>query len=139
MLTDKFCIVVNMKHLTLSVVAFILLAVVGCTFAFRHSNYNNGFNFPSENVNKIKKGKTTANELIQMFGGPLTKFEVSENEEVWNYSYSTGIQIVEKGFLTDTAQATGQHMRLNILLKNGTVTDFSYTEDSIPLDSSEAK
>ena len=128
-----------MKHLTLSVVAFVLLAVFGCTFAFRHSDYNNGFNFPSENVNKIKKGKTTANELIQMFGGPLTRFEVSENEEVWNYSYSTGIQIVEKSFLTDTTQATGQHRRLNILLKNGTVTDFSYTEDSIPLDSSEAK
>lgn len=123
-----FFMVVNMKHLTFPVVAFISLAVVGCALAFHHTTYNDGFDFPSENVNKIMKGKTTGDELIQMFGGPLEKFEVSENEEEWKYSYSTGTEIVEHGFLTDKEQSTSQHKTLDILLKNGTVTDFTFTD-----------
>jgi outer membrane protein assembly factor BamE (lipoprotein component of BamABCDE complex) len=123
---------VNIKHLTFSVVAFILLAVVGCSFAFHRSTYNDGFDFPSENVNKIMKGETTGDELIQMFGGPLAKIEVSENEEEWKYSSSTGTEIVAKGFLTDKEQSTGQHKTLDIMLKNGTVTDFTYTESHEP-------
>jgi hypothetical protein len=81
-------------------------------------------------VNKIIRGKTTGDELIQMFGGPLAKIEVSENEEEWKYSCSTGTQIVVKGFLTDQEQSTGQHKMLDIMLKNGIVTDFTYTENT---------
>jgi hypothetical protein len=129
---ELFFIVVNNKHLTFSVVAFSLLAVVGCTLAFHRTTYNDGFDFPSENVNKIMIGKTTGDELIQMFGGPLAKIEVSEDEEEWKYSSSTGTEIVVKGFLTDKEQSTGQHKTLDIMLKNGTVTDFTYTESHEP-------
>lgn len=48
-----------MKHLTFSVVAFILFAVVGCALASHRTIYYDGFDFPSENVNKIMIGKTT--------------------------------------------------------------------------------
>ena len=121
-----------MKHLTLPAVAFILFAFEGCALAFHRSTQNDGFDFPSENVSKILIGKTTGDELIQLFGGPLAKFEVSENEERWKYSYSTGTEIEEQGFLTDTVQSTGHHKTLDILLKNGTVTNFTYTESSEP-------
>lgn len=120
--------VANMKHLTLSVVAFALLTIAGCALAYHRSTFNDGFDFPSENVNKIIKGKTTGDEIIQMFGGPLAKNEVSENEEQWKYSYSTGIEIKESGFLTDEEQSTSQHKALFILIKNGIVTDFTYIE-----------
>jgi hypothetical protein len=119
---------VNTKHLTLSVIAFVPLAVVGCALSYHRSDDNDGFDFSSGNVNKIIKGKTTANELIQLFGGPLSKSEVSENEEEWKYSYSTSIKIEEKYFLTDEVQSTGHHKTLDILLKNGTVTSFTYSE-----------
>jgi hypothetical protein len=124
---------VNIKHTRFSIVAFISLAVVGCAFAFQRSTYKVGFDFPSENVSKIMKGKTTGDELIKMFGGPLEKVEVSENEEEWKYFYSTGIEIVEKSFLTDKEQSTGQFRTLDIMLKNGAVTDFTYTESRKPL------
>lgn len=128
LLTGKLFIAVNMKHSTLSAIAFILLALAGCTFGFHRSVHNDGFDFPSENVSKILIGKTTGDELIKMFGGPLAKFEVSENEERWKYSYSTGIEIGEQGFLTDTVQSASYHKTLVILLKNGTVTNFTFNE-----------
>jgi hypothetical protein len=117
-----------MKLLTLSAAAFVLLAVVGCAFSFGNSTYNDGFDFPSENVKKIMIGKTTSNELIQMFGGPLSKYDVSENEEQWTYSYSTGNKYEVRGFLTDKAQSTSRRKTLSIRLKNGTVANISYTE-----------
>lgn len=132
LLTGKLFIAVNMKHSSLSAVAFILLALAGCSFGFHRSTHNDGFDFPSENVSKILIGKTTGDELIQMFGGPLAKYEVSENEERWKYSYSTGTEIEEQVFLTDTVQLTSRQKTLVILLKNGTVTNFTYAESSVP-------
>jgi hypothetical protein len=123
----KISLIANMKHLLLSVSAFILLAIAGC--AYHNSTYNDGFDFPIENVSQIIIGKTTDNELITMFGGPLEKSEVSENEERWEYSYSSGTKI-EESFLTDEVHSTGHYKTLDILLKNGTVTNFTYTESS---------
>jgi hypothetical protein len=120
-----------MRHLKLTVAAVILFAAVGCTFSFRHSTESDGFDFPSENVNKIIKGKTTGKELIHMFGGPLSKFDVSENEEQWIYSFSTGTKYSVEGLLADEAGSTGHHKTLYILLKNGTVTNFTYTESHV--------
>ena len=121
-------IVVNMKHLSLSAIAFILLAAQGCALSYHRTAYSDGFDFPSENINKIVKGITTSDELVELFGGPLVKSEVSEDEEIWRYSSITGIKTEQTGFLTDEVQSTRQHKMLDIRLKNGTVTDFSYTE-----------
>jgi outer membrane protein assembly factor BamE (lipoprotein component of BamABCDE complex) len=124
----EFFIVVNMKHLALFVIAFIMLAAEGCSLSYHRTTYNDGFDFPSENVNRIIKGVTTDDELVEMFGGPLAKSEVSDDEEIWRYSSTTGIKIEETGFLTDEIQSTRQRKTLDIRLKDGTVTDFSYTE-----------
>ena len=121
-----------MKHLKLSVVAFLLLVVVGCSLSFSHSTHNDGFDFPSGNVNKIMIGKTTGNELIQMFGGPLSKSEASENEEQWMYSSSTVTKYTVRDLLNDKVETAGQHKTLYIRLKNGIVTNFSYTESLEP-------
>jgi outer membrane protein assembly factor BamE (lipoprotein component of BamABCDE complex) len=117
-----------MKPLTLFVAAFILLSADGCTLSYHRTTYNDGFDFPSENVNRIVKGVTTGDELVELFGGPLVKSEVSEDEEIWRYSSTTGMKIEETGFLTDEVQSTRQHKTLDIRLKKGTVTDFSYSE-----------
>ena len=128
-----------MKYSTLSVVAFILLSVVGCAYSFRDSSYDDGFDFPSENVKKILKGKTTADELIQMLGGPRSKYEISENEEEWIYFYATGNQFESRGFLTDQVQQSTRHYKvLNIRIKNGTIMSFYYTEGSEPYGSAQA-
>lgn len=117
-----------MKHLTFTVVAFILLAAEGCALSYHRTTYNDGFDFPNENISMIVNGKTTSVELVQMFGGPLEKSEISEDEEIWRYSSATGTKTEQTGFLTDEVQSTGQHKTLDIRLKNGIVTDFTYTE-----------
>lgn len=127
-----------MKYLMLSVAAFILLAVTGCMSTFKHTVYSDGFDFPIENVNRIVTGKTTGKELIQMFGGPFEKYEISEDEEQWVYFYSTGTKFVVNSLLTNKVESTGQHKTLSVRLKNGTITNFSYSESSEPLDSGRA-
>lgn len=122
-----------MKRLTLAVVAVISLVVVGC--AIPTSSYSVGKNFPSENVNKIAKGKTTVNELIQMFGEPFSKTVVSESEEKWIYTYSSGTASVQRGVLSANVQTTGQRKMLDVLIKNGVVTNFTYTDSPEPVSS----
>jgi outer membrane protein assembly factor BamE (lipoprotein component of BamABCDE complex) len=117
-----------MKLATLSVVAVVVLAIAGCSLAYHRKTYNDGFDFPGENADLIVKGKTTGDEIIEMFGGPLQKIDVSEDEEHWRYFYSTGIEIEESGFLTDEMQSSRRNKTLVIVLKHGIVTDFTYTE-----------
>jgi len=119
-----------MKHTSRFVTFLMLMLVAGCTLAFDHNIYNDGFDFPSENVKRITKGKTTTDDLIQLFGGPLSKSDVSEDEEIWGYSYSSGIRIVENGFFTDSVQDTHHRKALSIRIKNGTVVDYTYTESN---------
>ena len=121
-------IVANMKFATLSVVTVVMLAIAGCSLAYQRKTFNDGFDFPDENVDLIVKGKTTGDEIIEMFGGPLQKSAVSENEEHWRYFYSAGLEIKESGFLTDEMQSSRRHKTLVIVLKHGIVTDFTYTE-----------
>jgi hypothetical protein len=136
--TGNFDTAVNMKYFMLSVAAFILLAVAGCMSSFKHTVYSDGFDFPSENVKKIVVEKTTGKELMQMFGGPFEKYEISDDEEQWIYFYSTGTKFTVKSLLTDKVQSTGQHKTLSARLKKGIVTNFSYSESSEPLDSERA-
>jgi hypothetical protein len=117
-----------MKHITSYVVAFVVLSVVGCSLSYQRKTFDEGFYFFSENVNKIILGKTTGDEIIDLFGGPLAKIEIMQNEEQWRYYYSTGIEIRESGFLTDEVQSTRWHKTLVIRFKNGIVTGFIYTE-----------
>jgi hypothetical protein len=120
-----------MKRLALAVVAVISLAVVGCAT----SSYSVGKDFPSENVSKIVKGKTTGNELIGMLGEPFSKTVLSESEEKWIYTYSSGTASAQSYVFTTKVQTTGQHKMLDVLLKNGIVTNFTYTDRPEPLGS----
>jgi hypothetical protein len=121
---------VSMKPLATFLAGVFLFGAVGCTLGYRQSDNNDGFDFPSGKINKIIKGKTTADEIIRMFGGPLSKSSVSETEEIWNYSSSDGTEIIESGFLTDEVIKTGHRKTLVIRLKNGTVSTFTFTESS---------
>lgn len=123
-----------MKRQVLAVIAVFSLVIVGC--ATHTSDYSVGKDFPSENVSKIVKKETTANELIQMFGEPFLKTVVSESEEKWIYNYSSGTAKVERRFVhVGKVQTTGQHKMLDILLKNGIVINFTYTDSPVPLSS----
>jgi len=117
-----------MKILAAFIVAIVLFEAVGCALSYRRSTDNDGFDFPSDKVKKIIKGKTTGDEIIHMFGGPFSKSDISENEEEWGYYYSSGVEINENSFLSNYVYATGYRKSLVIRLKNGTVSNFIYTE-----------
>ena len=96
--------------------------------SYQRKTFDDGFDFPSENVSKIVKGKTTGDGIVQLFGGPLSKNEILENTEQWRYTYSTGVEVRESGFLTDEERSTRWNKTLVIQLKNGIVTGYTYTE-----------
>ena len=118
----------RMKQLTLSAVALMISLVAGCSLAYHRSTSVDGFDFPSENVGKIVKGKTTDGDLMRLFGSPLGKSDAPNDVVEWRYHYSTGLNIEEQGFFTSDEHSTGHHKTLVILMKNGTVTDFFYSE-----------
>lgn len=80
-------------------------------------------------MSQVTKGKTTAAELRQMFGEPFSKTVISETEEKWLYSHSSGtVRVVAM-----KAQTTGRQKTLDLLLKDGVVTNFAYTDGPAPV------
>jgi hypothetical protein len=122
---------VIMKNYALILLAAISLVTVGCMT--HTSSYTTGKDFPSENVVKIVKNETTANTLIQMFGEPFTKTVISGTEEKWLYSYTSGTASAKAGFMSvGNVQAIENRKSLDVLLKNGVVTNYTYTAANEP-------
>ena len=121
----------KMKNLVLVAVVVVSFVVAGCAT----SSYSVGKDFPSENVSKIVRGKTTSIDLIRLFGEPFSKTVISGNEEKWLYTYSSGTASAQSYVFTTKVQTTGQHKTLDVLLKNGTVTNFTYNDRPEPLGS----
>ena len=112
----------------LVVFLLILFALIGCAT----SNYTVGKDFDSTLVKKIEKGKTTSDDLFQMFGYPFSKTVVTENEEKWIYMYSSGTAKAQSYIITTKASTTGQQKMLDILIKDGVVINFTYNEGPMP-------
>ena len=94
----------------------------GCTYT---SNVNYGTSFSSEQVSKIVKGKTTADELILIFGEPAIKSVISENEVKWIYSH-TGGSASAQAFTMKTHNDI-KTQTLDILVRDGIVINFAET------------
>ncbi len=117
-----------MKNLIISMVVTALLALTGCAT----SSYTYGNNFSSSNVNKIEKGKTTTKELVAMFGQPFMKSVISKTGEKWVYSYSAGTASAQSYLVTTTVETTGTQKMLDILVENGVVSNYIFTEGPMP-------
>jgi len=118
----------TMKRIGLGIGLFIIFISYGCAT----SSYSVGQQFASENVSKIVKGKTTTDDLLNLFGQPFTKTVVSETEEKWLYMHSAGTASAQSYVVTMKVQTTGYQKMLDILIKNGIVTNFAYTEGPAP-------
>jgi hypothetical protein len=116
----------NMKSISLVAVVVVSLVVFGCTQILPPSSM--GRDFPGENVGKIVRGKTTDNDLIQMFGEPLSKTLISETEKNWIYTYSSGTATVVRHLTSVETKYKGNAKTLDILLKNGVVINFTFTD-----------
>ena len=117
-----------MKSISLVAVVVVSLVVFGCTQILPPSSM--GRDFPGENVGKIVRGKTTDNDLIQMFGEPLSK-TITPDTEKWTYTYASGNATVLRTFTTVGTKYRGKSKKLDILFKNGVVTDFTFYEANV--------
>ena len=108
-------------HVMLSVL-FLIVCFVGCT-----STSHTGIDFDASKIGKIERGKTTSEELIQMFGEPFMKAAIAKNKAQWVYNYITRSS---KGVFTVTKE-TDQKI-LEIELKDNVVVNYRYTAGSVP-------
>jgi len=117
-----------MKNIIIAITITALFTLLGCAT----SSYTYGNNFSSKNVSKIEKGKTTTNELISMFGQPFMKTVISKTGEKWVYSYSAGTASAQSYLVTTKVETTGTQKMLDILVENGVVSNYTFTEGPMP-------
>ena len=117
-----------MKALSILAAAFSLVVLAGCAT----SNYIVGRDFSSGNVAQISKGKTTTDELRQLFGEPFTKTVVSGNEERWLYTYTSSTANVQSYVVTMKVNSSGNHKMLDVLIRDGRVVNYTFSESATP-------
>ena len=118
-----------MKSISLVAVVVVSLVVFGCIQILPPSS--SGVDFPDENVSRIVRGKTTDKEITQMFGEPPSKTVSSETEKRWIYKYASGNATVVRHFTSVETKYKGKLKTLDILFKNGIVTNYTFTESLV--------
>ncbi len=96
------------------------------------STYSVGTDFPIERASEIEKGKTTSEQLAQMFGQPYSKSVVSESQEKWLYFYSAGTSKAQSYIVTMDVKTTGSQKTLDVLVKDGVVANYTVTQSQTP-------
>ena len=117
-----------MKIYRLIAALLIVQVLAGCAT----SNYSVGMEFDSTNVEKIEKGVTKSSQLVEWFGEPYTKTVISGTEEKWIYMYSSGTATASSGILTMKLENSGTQKTLDVLISNGVVVNYAYSEGNSP-------
>lgn len=106
----------------------LLLIISGCAT----SSYKVGNEFASANVSKIEKGVTTENQLVQLIGEPYMKTVLSETEQKWIYTHTEANAKATNYVFSMQVESTGTTKTLDVLLKNGVVINYAYSETALP-------
>jgi hypothetical protein len=117
-----------MKFRLITIVSLVILSLSGCAT----SSYSVGKNFSSENVSQIVKSKTTSEEMVTLFGEPYSKTVISATDEKWIYMYSKGTATAQSYIVTMDVKTTGTQKMLDVLITDGVVVNFAYTEGQNP-------
>jgi outer membrane protein assembly factor BamE (lipoprotein component of BamABCDE complex) len=93
------------------IIISLLVTIFGCASVTR------GKRFDHLSVPKIEKGKSTQEDIVNLFGEPLT-VRKTEKAEAWNYNMYELNQI-----------STNKDRSLDVYFdKSGIVTDYKYSE-----------
>lgn len=115
------------------IIMFLFIGALGVIISScATSSHTMGTNFPETNVSQIEKGKTTDKDLIDLFGQPLSKSVVSDTEVKWIYSYSVFSSKARSLVFTTQVRTSGFYKKLDVLLKDGVVVNFTYSEGDTP-------
>jgi hypothetical protein len=117
-----------MKIILTILLSVSMLFLSGCAT----SSYSIGKDFSSEKVQEIVKGETTSEELTKMFGEPYSKTVISSTDEKWIYMYTKSESKAQSFIVTMNVKTTSAQKTLDVLITNGVVTNFVYTEGENP-------
>ena len=81
------------------------------------SKYISGRDFDMSKVEKIKKGVTTQNEIINSFGQPQSK-SLIYNSEIWTYMYVTSQAKATNYIITMDVKGQSYYKSLSITFDN---------------------
>lgn len=112
-------------------VFFLCITLCGCTTSLV-SQSTSGMDFDESKISHIKKGLTTADQVVALFGEPESKEIVSPTQVLWHYDYRT-ISKTDTGnpFVSDVEETTGYEKKLDLLMQNDVVLNFSYVQAPI--------
>jgi outer membrane protein assembly factor BamE (lipoprotein component of BamABCDE complex) len=117
-----------MKFRLITMVSLVVLSLSGCAT----TSYSVGKNFSSTNVSQIIKGKTTSEEIFTLFGEPYSKTVISSTDQKWIYMHSEGTTKAQSYIVTMDVKTTGKQKMLDILITDGVVANFAFTEGQSP-------
>ncbi len=110
----------------------IALLVASTLLGCATSTYTVGNDFASQNVSKIIKGKTTTQELVALFGQPLSKTPVSATDEKWLYHYVSSTSSAQSYVITMDVTSSTFQKTLDVFISNGVVINFTHTQGLNP-------
>jgi len=114
--------------------AFFLLCMVLCGCSTVTNRATTGRDFDETKVSQIKKGATTADGIVALYGEPDRKEIVSTHEVMWHYTYSTEERKTHSAMFSPVVEhVTGYKKNLDILLQDDTVMNFTYVK--VPIQS----
>jgi len=91
-----------------------------------------GRDFDEGKVNQIRKGVTTASAIAALYGEPDSKEILSANDVMWHYTYVNEEHKTRSAPFTATVtQTSGYRKRLDILLRDDVVLNFTYVKAPI--------
>jgi hypothetical protein len=111
-----------------SIISFSLLIMLfGCATV----QMNSGKYFDSAKVSDIKKNITAKTDIEKLFGVPFAKKVSDNDEETWNYYYTSSKTEAQSFLFTTNVNMDGVTKMLSITFKNDIVTSYNYSETPI--------
>jgi|TergutMp193P3_1026864.scaffolds.fasta_scaffold18254_2 outer membrane protein assembly factor BamE (lipoprotein component of BamABCDE complex) len=78
-------------------------------------------------VDLIVKNQTSAEEIVEMFGQPMNKVLVGEQEQ-WMYVY----QDVNSKVGFTSIETSGRYQKLDVFIKDGVVVNYLHNDAPLP-------
>jgi hypothetical protein len=119
--------------------AGVLVAILGASGCATTTRATAGRMFDDARISEIKKGRTTKQEVLAMFGEPHSKKLDTEGTEQITYFHSESKDTYDPrmfipfiGFFFLNSKTDSRSKTLDVVLKSGVVSDFSYDESGAP-------
>lgn len=115
-----------------------LLCIVLCGCSTATNHVTTGRDLDESKISQIKKGITTADGIVALYGEPDSKVIVSTDQVMWHYTYRTEEHKIHSAMFSPVVEhITGYKKNLDILLQNDTVMNFTYVK--VPIQSEKAR